>query len=133
MKSNVDLREIVLKGSMVKLSQSPYRVAFFLSPDVQNVAELTQMGLTMSDLPLHSFQRDAVFLGEHIVAEVKSAHKLDKLSKKLTIEKDLSNKLLYSLLPPMVADDLRAGKAVEPMFYDDVTMFFSDIVGFTTM
>lgn len=133
MKSYVDLGEVTLKGNMVKLSHSPYRVAFFLSPDVKNVAELTQMGLTMSDLPLHSFQRDAVFLGEHIVAEVKSAHKLDKLSKKLTAEQEVSNKLLYSLLPRMVADDLRAGKVVEPVFYEDVTMFFSDIVGFTTM
>ena len=128
-----NINKVALKGNMIKLSQDPYRVVFFLSPDVQNVAELTKMGLTMSDLPLHSFQRDAVFLGEHIVAEVKAAFKLDKLSKNLEREKDISNNLLYSMLPRLVADDLRAGKVVEPELYRDVTMFFSDIVGFTTM
>jgi hypothetical protein len=127
------INKVALKGNMIKLSQDPYRVVFFLSPDVQNVAELTKTGLTLSDLPLHSFQRDTVFLGEHIVAEVKAAFKLDKLSKNLESEKNVSNNLLYSMLPRMVADDLRAGKVVEPELYPDVTMFFSDIVGFTTM
>jgi signal transduction histidine kinase len=37
------------------------------------------MGLTMSDLPLISCQRDAVFLGEYITQEVEKAHELDKL------------------------------------------------------
>jgi hypothetical protein len=34
---------------------------FILSPDAENITELNQMGLTMSDLPLHSFQRDGYF------------------------------------------------------------------------
>lgn len=32
-----------------------------------------------------------------------------------------------------IADELMSGKAVEPMSYELVTIFFSDIVGFTTM
>lgn len=124
---------IKLKGNMVRISSDPFQVMFVLSPDAKNVNELRQMHLTMSDLPLHSFQRDAVFLGEHIASEVKSAHKLDKLSKKLEHEKNLSNSLLYSLLPKHVADELRAGNTVEPEFHENVTVFFSDIVGFTTL
>lgn len=32
-----------------------------------------------------------------------------------------------------IADELMAGKSVEPQSYDMVTIFFSDIVGFTSM
>lgn len=106
---------------------------FVLSPDADNITELNQMGLTMSDLPLHSFQRDVVFLGEHIASEVRTAHKLDRLSKRLEREKNLSNTLLNSMLPAPVAESMRAGKTVEPRLYENVTLFFSDVVGFTSI
>lgn len=122
-----------LKANIVHLSNCPKQVMFVISPDVKNVAELHQMELTMSDLPLHSFQRDAVFLGEHMHSEVRSSHNLDKLSKKLANEKNLSNTLLYSMLPKDVADLLRNGKTFEPQHHDNVTLFFSDVVGFTEM
>lgn len=122
-----------LKGNTVQISSNPFQVLLILSPDVKNIEELRRLGLTMSDLPLSSFQRNAVFLGEHISAEVKSADKFDRLSKKLAIEKKLSNTLLYSVLPEFVADDLRSGKTVDPQFFDEVTIFFSDIVSFTSI
>lgn len=129
------VQHIKFKANIIKISEpdEALQVMFVLSPDVKNVKELRQMNLTMSDLPLHSFQRDAVFLGEHIVAEIQSSHKLDRLSKKLKHEQHLSKVLLYSMLPPHVADDLRAGKTVQPQLHDNVTLFFSDIVGFTTI
>jgi guanylate cyclase soluble subunit beta len=122
-----------LKANIVHLSSDPKQVMFVISPDVKNVAELHSMRLTMSDLPLHSFQRDAVFLGEHMYSEVRSAHKLDKLSKKLFNERNLSNTLLYSMLPKDVAELLRTGKTFEPQHHENVTLFFSDVVGFTEM
>lgn len=106
---------------------------FVLSPDAENITELNRMGLTMSDLPLHSFQRDVVFLGEHIASEVRTAHKLDRLSKRLEREKNLSNTLLNSMLPAPVAESMRAGKTVEPQLFENVTLFFSDVVGFTSI
>mmetsp|Transcript_29543 Transcript_29543/g.45097 ORF Transcript_29543/g.45097 Transcript_29543/m.45097 type:complete len:753 (-) Transcript_29543:178-2436(-) len=126
-------RQTKLKANIIHLSASPKQVMFVVSPDAKNVAELTEMNLTMSDLPLHSFQRDAVFLGEHMHSEVRSAHKLDKLSKKLSNERNLSNTLLYSMIPQNVAELLRNGKTFEPDHHDEVTLFFSDVVGFTAM
>ena len=64
---------------------------------------------------------------------VKTAHKLDRLSKRLNREKELSNTLLNSMLPATVSESLRAGKTVEPRLYEDVTLFFSDVVGFTNI
>lgn len=126
-------KQTKLKANIIRLCATPKQVMFVISPDAKNVAELTEMQLTMSDLPLHSFQRDAVFLGEHMYSEVRSAHALDKLSKKLANERNLSNTLLYSMIPRDVADLLRNGKAFEPEHHDNVTLFFSDVVGFTSM
>ena len=41
--------------------------------------------------------------------------------------------LLHAVFPPDVAAELAAGKAVEPRSYERVTIFFSDIVGFTDL
>ena len=106
---------------------------FVLAPDAHDVTDLRRMGLTMTDLPLHTCQRDAVFLGEYIAQEVEFANNLDKLSKKLEVEKNLSNMLLYNMLPKEIADDLRSGNTVEPKHHENVTLFFSDIVGFTSI
>lgn len=130
---SITTKRTKLKANIIHLSSRPKQVMFVISPDAKNVAELTEMKLTMSDLPLHSFQRDAVFLGEHMYSEVRSAHKLDKLSKKLANERNLSNTLLYSMIPRDVADLLRNGKTFEPEHHDEVTLFFSDVVGFTAM
>uniref|UniRef100_A0A3Q3QIA6 Guanylate cyclase n=1 Tax=Monopterus albus TaxID=43700 RepID=A0A3Q3QIA6_MONAL len=51
----------------------------------------------------------------------------------LMAEKARADKLLSSMLPRNIADQLMAGMSVEPRSYDLVTVFFSDIVGFTSM
>jgi hypothetical protein len=75
---------IKFKASMVNLSSN--QVMFTLSPEARNVDDLNNMGLTLSDLPLQSCQRDAVFLGEYITQEADKAHNLDKLSRTLGAE-----------------------------------------------
>ncbi|KFP64183.1 Atrial natriuretic peptide receptor 2, partial [Cariama cristata] len=48
-------------------------------------------------------------------------------------EKQKTDRLLYSMLPKQVADDLRQGKHARAQSYLSATIFFSDIVGFTQL
>nr|BAK69482.1 guanylyl cyclase [Caenorhabditis elegans] len=54
-------------------------------------------------------------------------------TKELVEEKKKSDVLLYRMLPKMVADKLKLGQTVEPETFEQVTIFFSDVVQFTTL
>ncbi|KAK6175579.1 hypothetical protein SNE40_014010 [Patella caerulea] len=54
-------------------------------------------------------------------------------SKQLSKEKQRSDALLYQMLPETVAKQLKMNKAVTAEYFDQVTIYFSDIVGFTNL
>jgi class 3 adenylate cyclase len=89
---------------------------------------------------------------EEVLARVKSHLKICKLQRQLqaknkqlqqqadelakrndiiTKEKEKSDKLLLNILPVRVANDLKETGKTELEAFDNVTVFFSDIVGFT--
>ncbi|OQV14132.1 Guanylate cyclase 32E [Hypsibius exemplaris] len=51
----------------------------------------------------------------------------------LQVEKKKSENLLHRMLPKTVAEQLMKGLQVEPETYEEVTIFFSDIQGFTSL
>ncbi|KAK3714134.1 hypothetical protein RRG08_016296 [Elysia crispata] len=65
------------------------------------------------------------------------ANNLEKMvedkTAELRDEKKRSEELLYQILPRSVADRLMVGMRVEPEMYECVSIYFSDIVGFTSI
>ena len=77
-------------------------------------------------------------MSEQFEAEYKLTKNLEILTdrlqstyRELEEEKKKTDRLLYSVLPPTVANDLRHGRPVPAKKYEAVTILFSGIVGFT--
>ncbi|XP_076451195.1 uncharacterized protein LOC143287135 [Babylonia areolata] len=61
------------------------------------------------------------------------AHTLSDQTHELKEERRKAETLLYQMLPPAVATQLKHNQSVPAQTYDDASVFFSDIVGFTTI
>ncbi|XP_055716152.1 guanylate cyclase soluble subunit beta-1 [Phlebotomus papatasi] len=129
-------RYLRLKGQMLYIPESDL-ILFQCYPSVMNLDDLTKKGLFISDVPLHDATRDLVLLSEKFEAEYKLTRNLEILTDKLQqtyreleSEKQKTDRLLYSVLPKTVANELRHQRPVPPKRYVSVTVMFSGIVGF---
>ncbi|CAL1570305.1 unnamed protein product [Knipowitschia caucasica] len=128
-----------LKGQMIHVPES-CSLMFLGSPRVDKLEELMGRGLHLSDIPIHDATRDVILVGEQAKAQDGLKKRMDKLKatlerthQALEEEKRRTVDLLYSIFPGDVAQKLWQGHHVPARKFDDVTMLFSDIVGFTAV
>ena len=62
-----------------------------------------------------------------------SVHKVGERTAELASAKANMENLLYKMLPSVVAKKLASGENIDPETFESVTIFFSDIVGFTSL
>lgn len=133
---DIDKYIVKLRGQMTYMTDRDLML-FICSPSVANLDDLNNTGLFLSDIPLHDATRDLVLLSEQFEAEYKVQKKLTMLTEQLNVmkneleeEKKKTDRLLYSVLPPTVANDIRLNRPVPAKRFQPVTILFSGIVGF---
>ena len=134
-------KSLQFRGQMIPTSSSPCSMILFIaSPRVQNIEELQEQGLYLSDIPVHDVTREMILLHHQLKAEMNSVTKLEVMRRRLEEEKDRVQKereradvLLHAMLPESVAWKLKQGEGSQATFHSGVTILFSDIEGFTTI
>ncbi|MBI9099266.1 MAG: response regulator [Spirochaetaceae bacterium] len=73
------------------------------------------------------------FQKEEVIARVGTHLKLRKALRNVEAEKEKSEKLLLNVLPSRVAEELKETGTSKPHLFKNVTLLFSDFVGFTPL
>ncbi|XP_055532895.1 head-specific guanylate cyclase [Wyeomyia smithii] len=128
-----------IKGQMVFCPESN-SLLFMGSPFLDGLEGLTCNGLFISDIPLHDATREVILVGEQARAQDGLRRRMDKLKSSIeeanaavTKERKKNVNLLQLMFPAEIAERLWLGAQIDAKTYPDVTMLFSDIVGFTSI
>jgi adenylate cyclase len=105
--------------------------------DTESVARCIEMGA--DDYLPKPFNRVVLAARVHALLErkrlrdeeVKKTAELKQLIEEIEEQRQRSQSLLENILPEAIAVELRDTGSVQPMYFEDVTIVFADIVGFT--
>ncbi|KAK3100688.1 hypothetical protein FSP39_023818 [Pinctada imbricata] len=133
------VQEMEIKGQLIDLKESN-SLLFVGSPSIEKLDELINKGLYISDVPIHDATRDVILVGEQTKAQDGLRKRMEQIKQSIlegyeavTTEKKKNVDLLNMIFPEKIAMKLWKGETITPTKVDDVTMLFSDIVGFTAI
>ncbi|XP_050513576.1 soluble guanylate cyclase 89Da-like [Diabrotica virgifera virgifera] len=139
--SQPGLRNILLKGQMKYLSDIK-AIIYLCSPVINDIGELPDQGLYLTDLNPHGLSKEMVLAGWQNSSKLRlmfdkaeqRASELENNYTLLNVWKRRGDELLYSMIPKPVADSLRSGNS--PLStcksFDAVTVMFCELVGFNS-
>lgn len=93
--------------------------------------EIKNQALTQATLQRNFFSAIALFLIALLGGVAYMYQYARKKNKIISEERNKSDHLLKNILPPETAEELKKNGVVQPKKYDDVTVLFTDFVGFT--
>nr|XP_014090710.2 head-specific guanylate cyclase [Bactrocera oleae] len=137
--SEFPAKGLEIKGQMVHCPESN-SLLFMGSPFLDGLDGLTCNGLFISDIPLHDATREVILVGEQARAQDGLRRRMDKLKSSIeeanaavAKERKKNVSLLHLIFPAEIAERLWLGASIDAKTYPDVTILFSDIVGFTSI
>ncbi len=104
------ISELILGTSVLSVGQLDHRIV------VRSDDELGQLGSSFNEM------------ASSLAA---AQERVQQRTQEIEREKRISEKLLLNILPAAVAEELQAKGSVSPKYFEDVTMMFTDFVGFT--
>lgn len=132
-------KDLDIKGQMVFCPETDC-LLFVGSPFLDSLEGLTNNGLYISDIPLFDATREVILVGEQARAQDGLRRRMDKLKSSIEEgnsavikERKKNVSLLHLIFPAEIAENLWDGSTVDAKTYSNVTLLFSDIVGFTSV
>lgn len=130
---------LYLRGEFM-LTGNGTGLVFLGVPSVASVDALQSLDVHLDDFPIHSNGRELLQNAAHQVATVHMAEEiaetraeLDQTMAELRMEQGKQAELLHSILPESIAAQLAQGIRPPARKHANVSVLFSDIVGFTTL
>nr|XP_026694132.1 soluble guanylate cyclase 88E-like [Ciona intestinalis] len=130
---------IKLRGQMLYVEEWDF-VIFLATFVMDDLDKMYEMGVYVNDLTFHDLSRDMVLHGLQQTTEYKLAldleqgknSRLEEIIRTLENEQQVTDNLLYSMIPKEIASSLRKGNTSVSLCekYEDVTVLFSDVVNF---
>ncbi|CAG9806452.1 unnamed protein product [Chironomus riparius] len=130
------IKSILLKGEM-RYIKDINMLVFLCSPLINNLDEMSEMGLYLNDLNFHGLSREMVFSGFKHYSRLdlmceREEQRAEELETSLSLAdswKKQGDELLYSMIPRSVADRLRNGQ--NPLAtcstFEQVTVIFAEV------
>ena len=119
------------------LFDTQLKLADVILSDLDNDIAVRQVDMVTSVVVMVGvFLISPVILHAIVVQTQKIQHfsaTLEEKTRELEVERGHSDRLLHQMLPASIAMELKSGGTVSAEYYDEATIFFSDVVNFTRM